>query len=63
MGSPTAVTLIAKYPTLVLLLPYYLWYCPYLQLYYYTNLCCVLYYVYLAFSGLLFALYSMLCKV
>ena len=31
MGSPTAVTLIAKYPTLVLLLPYYLWYCPYIH--------------------------------
>lgn len=31
MGSPTAVTLIAKYPTLVLLLLYYLWYYPYIH--------------------------------
>ena len=31
MGSSTAVTLIAKYPTLVLLLPCYLWYCPYIH--------------------------------
>ena len=31
MGSPTAVTLIAKYPTLVLLLPCYLWYCAYIH--------------------------------
>ena len=31
MGSPTAVTLIAKYPTLVLLLPCYLLYYPYIH--------------------------------